>query len=443
MSGLPFMIPKLVVSIEIDQKVIGPYQKILVVNWIHMKNELDLRRGAQIALFNLLIVGVIGSLLRFHFLQPIPGFNYMFVLHGHSHLAFLGWVFMGFFSLLVFTYLPAIRYKSGKYVWLFFVFQFANFGMLVAFPLTGYALWSIIFTAIHAFSAMYFAWIFIREVKPDLPDAHRASFLFVKWALILMLISNLAPFALGPVSSIYGKSDLYHSLIYFYLHFQYNGWFTFATMGLLLWHLERKGVKTQTALVRYGFYLKLVAVFPAYILSTLWMEPGSIWYFLAGVAAIIQLVGMGCFLVFILRHLDSLVTSDLVWQKLLFWCGMLAASVQHILQCLSSIPNVGDLAFARPIVIAYLHLVLIGFISSWMFLHFLKLGLVRLTAVTKVGLGMFLSAFVATELILVFQSLVPRSHLMLFVLALIQVAGICCIAFQSEKMISHEKALAQ
>ena len=109
-----------------------------------------------------------------------------------------------------------------------------------------------------------------------------------------MFISNLAPFALGPVSAIQGKTDLYYSLIYFYLHFQYNGWFTFALLGLILWMLETNGADTKTKLIKIGFLMKLVAVFPTYILSVLWTEPNWLWYWIGGLAGLIQLIGLGC-----------------------------------------------------------------------------------------------------------------------------------------------------
>ncbi|MEQ9209304.1 MAG: hypothetical protein RLN96_05605, partial [Pseudomonadales bacterium] len=121
-----------------------------------------------------------------------------------------------------------------------------------------------------------------------------------------MFISNLAPFALGPVSATQGKTDLYYSLIYFYLHFQYNGWFTFVLLGLLLHQLEMQGVNTDHKLVKLGFLLKLLAVFPAYLLSVLWTSPGLIWNILGGVAAITQLVGLVLILVFVMRYLSVL-----------------------------------------------------------------------------------------------------------------------------------------
>lgn len=403
---------------------------------------MNLSRGNQIAIFNLLIVGIIGSLMRFYLVHPIQGFNFQFVLHGHSHLAFLGWVFMALFVLLAYAYLPPEKLKSGKYPLLFMILQIANLGMLATFPWTGYAFWSIVFSTIHAVSTIYFAWIFIKDVQPNLPQIQQVSFQFVKWALILMMVSNLAPFALGPISVIQGKNDLYHLVIYFYLHFQYNGWFTFALLGLILWLLERSGVSTQSKAVKWGFKLKLVAVFPAYILSTLWTESGIEWNFLAGIVAFVQLMGLAYLLSFIFRHLGFLIFPDSLVQKVLLYCGILAISIQHILMFLSAFPVLDNLAFSRPIVIAYLHLVLVGFVSFWLFFFFLKLKFIHESIPAKFGFYIFLGAFLGTELILVFPSIVSNSILILFVFAVIQVLGILCVLFNTQKVKSHEKAIA-
>lgn len=258
-----------------------------------------------------------------------------------------------------------------------------------------------------------------------------------------MMVSNLAPFALGPISAIQGKNNLYHLVIYFYMHFQYNGWFTFALLGLVLWLMERNGVPTRIKVVKKGFYLKLGAVFPAYILSALWTEPGLGWNLLAGIVALVQLMGLGYLLVFIFQYLGSIISNESLLQKIILCCGILALSLQHVLMFLSAFPALGKMAFARPIVIAYLHLVLIGFVSLWLFFLFLKMKFIRESITSKIGFYLFLGAFLGTELILVFPSIVSQSILILFVLALIQVLGILCILFNTQKIKSHEKAIAQ
>lgn len=390
-------------------------------------------RGIQVAVFNLVVVGIIGCFLRYYFVHPVSGVNYSYVLHAHSHLAFLGWVFMALYVLLVHAYLSPDSFKSRKYTSLFVVLQLANLGMLATFPTMGYALWSIVFSALHAFAAMYFAWTFIRDVQARVLLKYQMSFQMVKWALILMILSNVAPFALGPVSATQGKGDLYYLLIYFYLHFQYNGWFTFALLGLIVWLLEVHRVNSNVKILKVGFYLKLGAVVPAYVLSALWIEPDPFWYVVGAVSGVAQLLGLVFIGYFLIQNSNSLGLGKSFVLNLLFWVGLLAIVVQHVLMLLSSIPSLADLAFARNIVIAYLHLVLIGFVSVWLFLLLLKLGLIQLNISSKVGALLFLSAFIVTELVLVFQAYVVSATSWLLVLALMQLTGIVCFAFNAKR----------
>ncbi len=391
--------------------------------------------GIRIAFFNLLVVAIVGCLLRFFFVYPLPGFNYGYVLHAHSHLALLGWVFMALFVLILHAYLPAETGKYRKYIDYFMILQVANMGMLFTFPFTGYALWSIIFSTIHALTAMLFAWVFIREIGPGIPHQYRTSFQFVKWALILLFVSNLAPFALGPVSATQGKADLYYSLIYFYLHFQYNGWFTLALIGLLIHQLEKGGVNMSSKPVKVGFTLKLIAIFPAYILSVLWTDPDMIWYLIGGTAAAIQLIGLTLIMILVFKHLKTLFKSHSVLAKILFFTGVAAVCFQHVLMLLSAFPSWGDMAFARNIVIAYLHLVLLGFVAVWLFYQFMHLGVLKDSLLSKLGYGLFFVAFLATELILVFQGMPgPVTH-WLFALAVLQLCG---LAFISASLGKHK-----
>ena len=390
-------------------------------------------KGIRIAFVNLLIVAIIGCLLRFFFIYPLPGFNYSHVLHAHSHLALLGWVFMALFVLIVHAYQPGETTKYQKYIYCFIILQLANVGMLFTFPFTGYALWSIIFSSIHAFTAMLFAWVFIREVDKSITDQHRASFRFVKWALILLFVSNLAPFALGPVSATQGKTDLYYSLIYFYLHFQYNGWFTFVLIGLILHQLERLGLNTSNWLVKIGFLLKLLAVFPAYLLSVLWTGPGLIWNVIGGVGAVTQLVGLVLILAFVIQHLSTLFRDHSVLMKVVFLTGVAALGVQHFLMLLSAFPALSEMAFSRNIVIAYLHLVLLGFVTVWIFYQLMALQLIKVYSISRIGYVLFFLAFLATEFILVFQGMLRLATYWLFVFAIVQLSGIALITASIKK----------
>ncbi|MCV9387882.1 hypothetical protein [Reichenbachiella ulvae] len=379
----------------------------------------------KIAMANFLVVALLGCMLRYFLYRPFAGFDYGFVLHAHSHMAFLGWVFMALFAFILSAF--ASDENKPVYVRLFWILQGANLGMLFTFPFMGYALWSIVFSSIHAVTAMFFAIIFIKEMRKG---EKKTAQLFVQWALILMILSNLAPFALGPVSATQGKGDLYYLLIYFYLHFQYNGWFTFALIGLLLRHLEQRGVDTQHRWARLGFKLKLIAIFPAFVLSALWTTPAMPWYMLAALAAMLQLVGLLFLLAFVIKEARQPIMEMAKSLRYLLLAGALALLVQHVLQALSAIPALVELAFARNIVIAYLHMVLIGFVTLFLFFNLHLQGYLRPSRSTHLGLLLFFGSFLLSEVILLAQPYIRASAWYLFLLALSQLLALLILFTQ-------------
>jgi hypothetical protein len=196
----------------------------------------------------------------------------------------------------------------------------------------------------------------------------------------------------------------------------------------MLWTLETYGVRTNIKLVRVGFLLKLIAVFPAYILSTLWTQPDLIWYILGGISAVAQLAGILCIAYFLIRNRKAFGMHRYPILHVLYWVGMAALLLQHVLMLLSVIPYLAALAFARNIVIAYLHLVLLGFVSVWIFYLAVKHKLVQLNSVSKTGFYIFLLSFMVVEIVLLFQGQLDHSPQLLFYLSLGQLVGILGIA---------------
>lgn len=89
-----------------------------------------------------------GAFLRLMMLLPVAGLDYNHFLHGHSHLAYLGWIFNAIFVALLYAYLPG---HLKKYRLLFWLLQVAVIGMLISFPIQGYAAVSISFSTLHIF----------------------------------------------------------------------------------------------------------------------------------------------------------------------------------------------------------------------------------------------------------------------------------------------------
>src|SRR5688572_15239857 len=92
------------------------------------------------SLFNLVLVVLLGVLLRAAPLLQHFLFVYKNLLHGHSHFAFGGWVMPLVLALLLrtFPYLAqAVAYRHWRNISV--TVLVADFGMLVSFPVQGYA----------------------------------------------------------------------------------------------------------------------------------------------------------------------------------------------------------------------------------------------------------------------------------------------------------------
>ncbi len=121
----------------------------------------------------------------------------------------------------------------------------------------------------------------------------------------------------------------------------------------------------------------------------------------------------------------------------LFPLAITAFIVKCVLQVVSAIPAVAQLAFQhRNYIIAYLHLVLIGFISFFIFWLISNLGSEYQEKKFSYGIRLFVFAFFSTELLLVLQAanllpwfLVPYYLQFLFSLSIFFPIGLSMICF--------------
>ncbi|WP_163377769.1 hypothetical protein [Cyclobacterium sp. SYSU L10401] len=61
---------------------------------------------------NFLIAALFGLVLRAAFVWEINWMEYRNLLHAHSHLAMLGWVYMGIFAFFCYRFVPASKFKT-------------------------------------------------------------------------------------------------------------------------------------------------------------------------------------------------------------------------------------------------------------------------------------------------------------------------------------------
>ena len=319
-------------------------------------------RWLKISLINLLIVASLGVTLRYKILYSLPFVDQKHLLHGHSHFAFAGWITQAIMALLV-SYLVkqpgAGNYK--KYSWLLYANLVTAYGMLIAFPIEGYGLFSIIFSTASILVSYAFAFFYWRDLNKL--GRGLAAHVWFKAAVLFYALSSLGAFALTimMVAKVIHQ-NWYLAAEYFYLHFQYNGWFFFACMGLLTAFVSRNTVSEN--ILRKIFWLFAFAIGPAYFLSALWMDIPVWVYILVIIAAIAQIIGWLWFVSLFKKNWDLLRPKISIASKYILACSAVALTAKLFLQLASTIPSLSDLAFGfRPIVIGYLHLVLLGVIT--------------------------------------------------------------------------------
>lgn len=356
------------------------------------------------------LIAFIGTVLRLMPIVDLP-LNYKFLLHTHSHIAFLGWVYTALFAAFLSSFLTPSQQHNKSYKLQFIIAQAATLGMLFSFPFQGYGAVSITFSTLHILIYYWFAAKILKDVKQNdfiSPIVRN----FIKAAFLFMIISSLGPFSLGPIMAKTGQgSNLYYNAIYFYLHFQYNGWFTFSIFALFFQLLEIKQINYNKKYAKLFFKFLFIACIPSYFLSVLWVKPGILFYVIALVSAMLQLIALVYFVLLGLELRAKITTTLLNWSKFLVLVVVFSFLLKIILQFFSAFPFFADLAYKlHDLIIAYLHLVLIGFVTFFLMTYFIERNLLKLNACTKTGLALLLIGFFTIELILVTQGVLFWLH---------------------------------
>ena len=404
----------------------------------------------KISIINLLLVAVLGLLMRYKIGFEFPFLDQKHLQHSHSHFAFSGWISHTLMVLMIGFLEKRINITDTqfikKYNFLLIANLICSYGMLISFILQGYGLISILFSTFSIVIACVFTYLYFKDLK--LISEEDLSKNWFKASLFFNVLSSLGTFALAymMVSKNIQQNE-YLSSIYFYLHFQYNGWFFFACMGLLISFLQLK--KAENLFFNKTFWLFFVSCIPAYFLSTLWLKLPTWIYVLTLLSALVQTITWFKFLYVIIKLKNNFLEKyPLVLRYILFFVGV-ALSLKFILQLGSTIPALSQLAFGfRPIVIAYLHLVLLAIISLFLLFYIYANQFLTFNKQIKNGIIIFSVGVLLNEIILAIQgiasfsyTLIPFVNEMLFGAAIILVSGIGIIVFYSLKKVKKSPLL--
>ncbi|MCE7864403.1 MAG: hypothetical protein DYG99_12755 [Bacteroidetes bacterium CHB5] len=340
---------------------------------------------------------------------------------------FLGWVMNVLYLAFVINYVPATNTRYKK---LFVFLQLNLLGMMIAFPLQGYGLFSIAFSTLHTMGIALFTYWLYQDTKHQ-PIS--ASLWLVRKSLLFFLLSAVGPFTLGPLMATgLAQSPWYYSAIYFYLHFQYNGVFVLGCMSLLFYYLEKRGFSFHAQTAILSFRLLVAGTILTYALSVLWTSPGVWVNSMGGIGALIQLASLYYFWKTLQPVLPQLKESLTRLSYYFLYCVWLAYLLKLLLQLLSAWPAIALLAYGnRSYIIAYLHLVLIGVVTFFLIARYMITNRLRLkkTSLTVIYVTIMIG-FVVLEVVLISIPVLRHPEYLLFISSAFITAGFVALLFK-------------
>lgn len=392
-------------------------------------------RWLRLTFVYFLIVGLLGIFLRLLFFQPIRGIWFDNFLHAHSHFAMLGWIFNLLFIGLLVSFIPS---RIKQYKWLFWLAQIGALGMLISFPIEGYAFYSIAFTTLH----VIVSWIFAFKFLADIRGCTSIAYSLIRWALGFMIIANIGPFGLGAAMAQPDSSgELADLSLYYYLHFQYNGWFAIAVFALFFKLLEDNNITIGTTMKAYFTPLIAISTILGFTLSMLWLNVSWRIYLTGYLSAIGQLAALGILWSFIrLKHgqIQALLHRHVYF---IMQLAFIAFCLKVLLQLASAFPALADLAFEyKDLIIGYLHIVFIGFISFSLIAWLLQKKILLIHKKIAIqGMWIFLVGFILSELLIFGKpvvlmmhfSLIPTGLKVLFLVSILMPLGIILFSLGS------------
>jgi hypothetical protein len=374
-----------------------------------------LRRWTIYATVNLFIVSVLGVILRYKQSFALPILDYKYLLNAHSHFAFSGWITTALFTALLYILTTSGVRLSSVYRYQFWLNQLSSFGMLVSFTCQGYGPVSIVFSAMSVAFSYWFAIKYARDMRyARWPPLVKQC---VRMALFFLVLSSAGPYLLAySMSHRVGNVAFYYNAIYLYLHFQYNGWFSFGVVALFFWSISRYGLTVDTTLGKAFVWLMGIACVPAYCLSLLWTDPPEWVWAISTLAVLAQLVALLSLFIFLSRNRQHLSGQVPGVTRNIWTLAFAAFAIKLALQAMSVVPRLGNLAFShRSVIIAYLHLVVLCFVTFMLLGFFISQGLLSLRAgAARTGLLLFMAGVVLNEVILLIQSLMQFGSLIWF-----------------------------
>lgn len=367
---------------------------------IFYKNNQQMRKNwILISLLNFLIAAIMGLVLRAAFVWELNWIEFKNLLHGHSHVALLGWLYLGFFILIHGNFLPKEKASKPIYSYLFWLTQFSITGMMIAFPLQGYAGFSIFYSSLH----IVLSYLFVFRVWRDHIKGCEQINLLLKTSLFLLLLSTLGVWGVAVIMGNGGGGGmLYQVAIQFYLHFQFNGWLIFALLTLIVKTFKVGFPRLGFRLV-YGFLL--LSQILTFALILFWAYQWSWAYYVNAVGVLLQLFGLVAIFVLKRKSLPKLSLHFSPKTKPWLILAVIVGLIRVAAQTLLVLPELAEMAvILRLFIIGFIHLSMLGLFSAYLMFSFINSNTLEVqNRGMKTAVWFYYLGFIGTEMLLFAQ----------------------------------------
>jgi hypothetical protein len=404
---------------------------------------MEAKKQFIISLYFFVAIALLGLILR-----AVPVFhlsiNFNNYLHAHSHVAFLGWLHGAFVAFVSFIFLKdKLRTRFFKFIYWFTILNIV--GMYFSFPIQGYKAFSIAFLSLFLIGTYFYLYYFFKHKTNE--SQYPATYKFIKAGLWLQFLSSLSPWSLVFILKLFGKnSNFYKFDIFYYLHFQYNGWFLFALLGLTFYLLERRGITINHKQVNHIYKLMLVSVFFGYFSNTLWAKPGWVFNIISMVGGLAEIVAFLILLRILLRYRRYIQHQISTFSYQILMVVLLLLYTKATLQFIGSLQYYADLSFQiRDFIIGYLHLIMLGIFSPFLLVMGHELGFYRLK---RWAFFLFFAGFTVTETLIFTRGIFQwfewdfdgnLINTLLFYFTLLMFTGIFFLVLNSKNV--HKKSI--
>jgi hypothetical protein len=367
------------------------------------QNTFRSHKWIDLSILNLCIVALLGMVLRSKIVFELPFINYNHLLDAHSHFTFGGWVTLILMTLFIYELLPESFNNRRIYQWLLGTIVICAWGMLATYFIWGYSSISIIFSLLFILLTYIFGAIFIGDLlKSKLASC--VELLAVSSIVCLILSSS----GVLIITYIYFTKSfdaiLYRDALFTYLHFQYNGFFTLAIFALLFNLIDKRiPVKAKRNIYRFSLAL-CISIIPSLFLSYLWQDPNRWLRIIAIMGSILLLV---CFYLFLISALSLrfIYKEEKPVLRFLIVLSMGSFMLKIFLQSFTIFPVIGGAIFGnRPIIMGFLHLVFLGFVTLFILAYFIKKNMLN-SEIKWTGIAaiVFAVAVILNEVFLISQ----------------------------------------